>query len=67
MSEIELLRKENKYLKDHIVIKNGQWVNDENSCPVCDLCGYVPMYDHCIDDIYYSPFCPNCGADMRDE
>lgn len=30
----------------------------------CSECGYIPAYDSAIDDLFYSPFCPNCGAKM---
>lgn len=49
---------------------HGQWVNNKNDYPECDKCGYMPQYDPMIDDIYYSPYCPRCGAKMnigRDE
>ena len=28
-------------------------------------CGYIPLYDNAIDDLFYSCYCPNCGAKME--
>ena len=47
--------------------KTGKWVNDEHDIPHCSCCQYIPAYDTAIDDIYYSPYCPNCGAKMEVE
>ena len=47
------------------VVKHGEWKNNKNDYPECTNCGYMPMYDHSIDDIYYSPYCPECGAKME--
>ena len=45
----------------------GKWKNGEkDDYPHCTNCDYMPMFDRHIDDIYYSPFCPNCGAKMED-
>lgn len=38
-----------------------------NGVTKCSKCGYIPPYDRAIDDIYCSPFCPNCGAKMDGE
>lgn len=48
-----------------VVREKGEWRNNKDEYPECDKCGYMPQYDPMIDDIYYSDFCPNCGADMR--
>lgn len=48
-----------------VVREKGEWRNNKDEYPECDKCGYMPQYDPMIDDIYYSNFCPNCGADMR--
>ena len=55
------------YLIAHgvVVREKGEWRNNKDEYPECDKCGYMPQYDPMIDDIYYSDFCPNCGADMR--
>lgn len=56
-----------EYLIAHgvVVREKGEWRNNKDEYPECDKCGYMPQYDPMIDDIYYSDFCPNCGADMR--
>ena len=60
-------------LADHLIAngvvvrEKGEWRNNKDEYPECDKCGYMPQYDPMIDDIYYSDFCPNCGADMRKE
>jgi ribosomal protein S27AE len=48
-----------------VVREKGEWRNNKDEYPECTRCGYMPQYDPMIDDIYYSDFCPNCGADMR--
>ena len=45
--------------------KTGKWVKDEYGTDHCSCCDYIPAYDTAIDDIYYSPYCPNCGAKME--
>lgn len=45
-------------------VRHGKWRNNRSHYPECTECGYMPMYDPSIDDIYYSPYCPNCGAKM---
>lgn len=40
--------------------KTGKWTID-NSCP---FCGFQPWYER---DIHTLSYCPNCGADMREE
>ena len=49
---------------DAVEVVHGRWVNNKDDYPECDKCGYMPQYDHMIDDIWYSPYCPNCGAKM---
>ena len=46
--------------------KTGRWINDEHDMPRCSCCGYMPEYNRYIDDYYYSDWCPNCGAMMKD-
>lgn len=48
-----------------VEVVHGRWVNNENDYPECDKCGYMPQYDPMIDDIWYSPYCPKCGAKME--
>lgn len=43
-------------------IVHAEWRNNENGYPECTNCGYMPAYEPVIDDIYYSKYCPNCGA-----
>ena len=45
-------------------VVHARWENNKDEYPECTNCGYMPMFDPSIDDIYYSPFCPNCGAKM---
>lgn len=57
----ELLAKEPT--ADVAPVVHGKWVN-KNDTPHCTVCDYIPAFDVALDDIYYSPFCPNCGAKM---
>lgn len=56
----------------------GEWVYEDEyyqddgthvvvGYPHCSVCNYVPYHpdDERIDEC--TPFCPNCGADMRGE
>lgn len=45
-------------------VVHAKWENNKNEYPECTNCGYMPAYDPAIDDINYSPYCPNCGAKM---
>ena len=49
---------------DAVEVVHGRWQNNANDYPECDKCGYMPQYDPMIDDIWYSPYCPHCGAKM---
>lgn len=49
---------------DAVEVVHGRWMNNADDYPECNRCGYMPQYDPAIDDIYYSPYCPNCGARM---
>lgn len=42
----------------------AEWKNNKDEYPECTNCGYKPAYDPIIDDIWYSPYCPQCGAKM---
>jgi len=47
--------------------KKGNWIGiDDDPCETfeCDVCGFV--FDEWIEGDLYN-FCPNCGADMREE
>lgn len=53
-----------KALTDDVApVVHGEWltINDTSRCSEC---GYIPAYDSAIDDLFYSPYCPNCGAKM---
>lgn len=41
-------------------VKRGRWTAEE-SCP---FCGFRPWYEN---DIHTLSFCPNCGADLRED
>lgn len=45
-------------------VRHGRWENNKDEYPECTNCRYMPAYDSALDDIYYSPYCPNCGAKM---
>lgn len=45
-------------------VVHGRWENNKDEYPECTNCRYMPAYDSALDDIYYSPYCPNCGAKM---
>lgn len=45
--------------------KTGKWIKDKYGTDHCSCCNYIPAYDTAIDDIYYSPYCPNCGVKME--
>ncbi len=44
-------------------VVRGEWITIDDISR-CSECGYIPAYDSAIDDLFYSPFCPNCGAKM---
>ena len=44
----------------------ARWANGPDEYPACTICEYRPPYDPHIDDIFYSPFCPNCGTKMEE-
>ncbi len=45
---------------------HGEWITIDDISR-CSKCGYIPAYDSAIDDLFYSPFCPNCGAKMNED
>lgn len=49
---------------DAAPVVHGRWENNKDEYPECTNCRYMPAYDSALDDIYYSPYCPNCGAKM---
>jgi hypothetical protein len=44
-------------------VVHGEWITIDDISR-CSECGYIPAYDSAIDDLFYSPFCPSCGAKM---
>lgn len=44
-------------------VKHGEWTTIDGISR-CSECGYIPLYDNAIDDLFYSDYCPNCGAKM---
>lgn len=44
-------------------VVHGKWITIDDISR-CSECKYVPAYDSAIDDLFYSPYCPNCGAKM---
>lgn len=44
-------------------VVHSEWITIDGISR-CSECGYIPAYDSAIDDLFYSPFCPNCGAKM---
>lgn len=55
---------ENMETADVVPVVHTKWENNKDEYPECTNCGYMPMFDPAIDDIYYSPYCPQCGAKM---
>lgn len=55
-------------------LRHGQWIFRDASCK-CSICREDPMifvetngFDSALmDSEYPMRFCPNCGADMRDD
>lgn len=61
----DLVKKEEK--------QQGKWRHDDAGVPTCSVCGKDALrtlhysFAECHIVAYYveSPYCPNCGADMR--
>lgn len=49
---------------DVVPVKYGEWTTIDGISR-CSECGYIPLYDNAIDDLFYSDYCPNCGARME--
>ena len=45
----------------------GKWVGNDNDGFVCSVCCENNDYAHDEKLDIYDNFCPNCGADMREE
>lgn len=74
-SEILLLRKDLREMPP-IQPKRGRWIYCEDTTADCvdgyrcDQCGFFVPWDYqhkSIDYIKDYNFCPNCGADMKEE
>lgn len=50
---------------DAVPVVHGRWIRDEfgSKCGACCLYAYRDKFDQ----PWESPYCPNCGADMRGE
>lgn len=62
----EAANKWNKRFADAAPVVHGEWITIDGISR-CSECGYIPAYDSAIDDLFYSPFCPNCGAKMNED
>lgn len=51
-------------VSDVAPVKHGEWTTIDGISR-CSECGYIPLYDNAIDDLFYSDYCPNCGAKME--
>ena len=53
------------YRAEYVKVKHSKWIRDEFGarCGVCGLYAYRDKFDQ----PWESPYCPNCGADMRGE
>lgn len=54
----------NQPAADVAPVKHGKWTTIDGISR-CSECGYIPLYDNAIDDLFYSDYCPNCGARME--
>ena len=45
----------------------GEWVSADDDHIKCSVCGECGIHNDWYECNYYTPFCPNCGADMRGE
>ena len=45
--------------------QNGGWLSADDDHIKCSVCGEYGIHNDWYDCNYYTPFCPNCGADMR--
>mgnify|MGYP004657899021 CR=1 FL=1 len=59
----ELVNNQAKLLEAWAPVVHGEWITIDGISR-CSECGYIPAYDSAIDDLFYSPFCSNCGAKM---
>ena len=45
----------------------GGWLSADDDHIKCSVCGEYGIHNDWYECNYYTPFCPNCGADMRGE
>ncbi len=62
-SDFALYKIRNFPAADVAPVVHGEWITTDGISR-CSECGYIPAYDSTIDDLFYSPYCPNCGAKM---
>lgn len=62
-SDFALYKISNFPTADVAPVVHGEWITIDDTSR-CSECKYIPAYDSAIDDLFYSPFCPNCGAKM---
>ena len=62
-SDFALYKISNFPAADVVPVVHGEWITIDDTSR-CSECGYIPAYDSAIDDLFYSQFCPNCGAKM---
>lgn len=62
-SDFALYKISNFPAADVVPVVHAKWITIDGISR-CSECGYIPAYDSAIDDLFYSPFCPNCGAKM---
>lgn len=55
---VEIIKNATTYVDPKPPARTGGWVYGEYDIPHCSECGYEPGN--------ITPFCGNCGADMRD-
>lgn len=54
-------------LADVVERKKGKWIEDDDGCLCCSLCGN-PCEINCITgEFFETPFCSDCGAEMESE
>lgn len=63
----DILSEENTFkMWNKRIVKHGEWTTIDDISR-CSERGYIPPYDNAIDDIFYSNYCPNCGAKMNED
>lgn len=62
-SDFALYKISNFPAADVAPVAHGEWITIDDISR-CSECEYIPAYDSTIDDLFYSPFCSNCGAKM---